>query len=93
MGDLKERQKEKKRLEQKLLKLKEENVDQWEKERSAVSALADGKRRERDAVSRRIYEINTRITQMAQAVTAVEQELLAKDREFIQDDLLEAEFA
>ena len=93
MGDLKERQKEKKRLEQKLLKLKEENVDQWEKERSAVSALADGKRRERDAVSRRIYEINTRITQMAQAVTAVEQELLAKDREFMQDDLLEAEFA
>ena len=42
MGDLKERQKEKKRLEQKLLKLKEENVDQWEKERSAVSALAEG---------------------------------------------------
>lgn len=69
MGDLKERQKEKKRLEQKLLKLKEENVDQWEKERSAVSALADGKRRERDAVSRRIYEINTRIDPCAGTVS------------------------
>ncbi len=46
---------------QKLLKAEEEeNVDQWEKERSALLALADGKRREQDAVSRRIYEINTR---------------------------------
>lgn len=45
MGDLKERQKEKKKLEQKLLKLKEENVDQWEKERSTLLAL--GRRQEK----------------------------------------------
>ena len=67
-------------------------MDQWEKERSALLALADGKRRERDAVSRRIYELHTKISQMTQAVTAVEQELLAKEREFKQDDILEAEF-
>lgn len=93
MGDYKERQKEKKRLEQKLLKLKEENVDQWEKERSAILAIADGKRRERDAVSRLIYELNGKISQAAQAARAVEEELLAKSRENERDDVLEAEVA
>lgn len=37
---VKEKTREKKRLEDKLLKLKEQNIDEWEKEREAVEGPA-----------------------------------------------------
>ena len=51
---VKEKTREKKRLEDKLLKLKEQNIDEWEKEREAVEALRFAKEEEIHETGRQI---------------------------------------
>ena len=51
MSVYKAREREKKKLLQKLETLKEQNVDQLERERQAVITLCDGKKRERDSLN------------------------------------------
>ena len=51
---VKEKTREKKRLEDKLLKLREQNIDEWEKEREAVEALRFAKEEEIRETGRQI---------------------------------------
>lgn len=71
--------------------MKEGNVDQWGERASESFSPADGKRRERDAVSPDLRDQRHAITQMAQAVTAVSRSCWQSDREFMGvSDLVEA---
>ena len=79
IGAWNEKQREKKRILQKLEKLKEQNVDQLEQERKAVMDLCDGKKRERDAHLNMIRDKENEINRYQNAaislgVTLTEQE-------------------
>ena len=51
INSYKAKEREKKKLIQKLELLKEQNVDQLERDRQAVITLCDGKKRERDSLN------------------------------------------
>lgn len=87
-----EKQKEKKKLEQKLEKLKEQNVDQWEAERSSIVGLIAGKQKENEEIIRQISENGSRIAALNRQITDVEDEWMQKDRAFETDGELEADF-
>lgn len=62
METLKQKLKEKTRLENKIEELKSQNVDQWEQERLAVIGICDGKKREKSEADRQIWDIEQRIS-------------------------------
>lgn len=62
METLKQKLKEKTRLENKIEELKSQNVDQWEQERLAIIGICDGKKREKSEVDRQIWDIEQRIS-------------------------------
>lgn len=62
METLKQKLKEKVRLENKIEELKSQNVDQWEQERLAVIGICDGKKREKSEADRQIWDIEQRIS-------------------------------
>lgn len=61
MGMLKQRQREKVQLENKIEELKSRNVDQWEQERKALIAICDGKKREKDEVAHQLWALEQQI--------------------------------
>lgn len=63
MESLRQKQKEKAQLERKLEELKSRDIDQWEQERAALIAVCDGKKREKEAADRLIWELERQIGQ------------------------------
>lgn len=63
MAALKGKLREKAALEKKIEELKSRNVDQWEQERKAIIAVCDGKKEERKAVERTLWEMENRTQQ------------------------------
>ncbi|MEY8355042.1 SbcC/MukB-like Walker B domain-containing protein [Lachnospiraceae bacterium 54-53] len=90
MSALKEKEKEIKKLEQKLEKLKARNVEEWEKEREAVLKLCEGKRAEQRAVDQMLFSIGNRIESFRTDILQLQEELVLKEREFERDEELEA---
>ncbi len=84
-----EKQKDKKRLEQKLVKLMEQNVEEWQKERDAIVNLCDGKRAEKKAIEEIIFGINDKVKTWQQTTVSLQEELLEKERSFEKVDDLE----
>ncbi|WP_077609183.1 ATP-binding protein [Clostridium sp. Marseille-P2415] len=91
MAALKEKEKEIKKLEQKLEKLKARNVEEWEKEREAIGKLCEGKRAEQRAVDKLIFDISGKIEGFHKEVLQLQEELVLKEREFKPDEELETE--
>lgn len=63
IGSLKQKQKEKTQLENKMEELKSRNIDQWEQERAALIAICDGKKREKEAADRLLWGLQEQIGQ------------------------------
>ncbi|WP_333650413.1 ATP-binding protein [Lacrimispora sp.] len=82
MAALKEKEKEIRRLEQKLEKLKVQDVEAWVKEREAILTLCEGKREEQRAVDKLIYGVNGRIEGFHKDSLRLQEELVLKEREF-----------
>ena len=76
MEELKETQKEKRRLEEKLEELKTRNVDQWEEERKAINKICDGKRAEYKELERGLWETELRIKQSRTAAVEGQEKVL-----------------
>ena len=91
MAALKQKEKEKKKLEQKLEKLKARNVSEWEKEREAVLTLCEGKRAEQRAVDRLMFECNGRIEGFQKEILQLQEELVIKTKALEPEEELEAE--
>ncbi|MFT4107828.1 MAG: SbcC/MukB-like Walker B domain-containing protein [Lacrimispora sp.] len=82
MAALKEKEKEIRRLEQKLEKLKAQDVEGWVREREAILTLCEGKREEQRAVDKLIYGVNGRIEGFHKDSLRLQEELVLKEREF-----------
>lgn len=91
METLKEKEKEIKRLEQKLEKLKAQNVDEWEKERDAVLKLCEGKREEQRAVDRSIFGLHAKMEGYRKESMEIQEEMVLKERAFESEEDLECE--
>ncbi len=63
IGSLRQKQKEKTQLENKIEELKSQNIDQWEQERTALVAVCDGKKREKEAADRLLWGLQEQIGQ------------------------------
>ncbi len=90
MEAFKEKDKEIRRLEQKFEKLKAQDVEAWVKEREAILQLCDRKRAEQSAVAELIFGINSEIERFRRESLQLQEELVAKEREFEPDEELEA---
>lgn len=90
MAALKEKEKEIRRLEQKLEKLKAQDVEEWVKEREAVLELGERKREEQRAVDKLIFGISGEIERFGRESLQLQEELVLKEREFKPDEELEA---
>ncbi len=85
---LREKEKEIRRLEQKMEKLKAQDVEEWVKEREAVLKLCEGKRDEQRAVDQLIFGVNGRIEGFHKDSLRQHEELVLKEREFeVQEEL------
>ncbi|WP_367567964.1 ATP-binding protein [Lacrimispora sp.] len=82
MAALKEKEKEIRRMEQKLEKLKAQDVEAWVREREAILTLCEGKREEQRAVDKLIYGVNGRIEGFHKDSLRLQEELVLKEREF-----------
>lgn len=80
IGSWNEKQREKKRILQKLEKLKVQNVDQLEQERKAVVSLCDGKKRERDELLNMIRDKENEISRYQNAAIALNVTLTDQER-------------
>ena len=80
IGDLVSRQRDRKKLLQKLDKLKEQDVDQLEQERRAVTELAGGKKRERDELNRMILNRENDIERFRASAVSLNELLAEKER-------------
>nr|WP_124065012.1 SbcC/MukB-like Walker B domain-containing protein [Clostridium sp. E02] len=85
------KEKEIKKLEQKLVKLKEQNVKGWEEERIAILKLCEEKRSEQRTVDRMLVQIQQKTEEFQQEVLKLEGELVIKERELETDSDFEAE--
>ncbi|GLC80607.1 ATP-binding protein [Lacrimispora brassicae] len=90
MAALKEKEKEIRRLEQKLEKLKAQDVEGWVKEREAVLQLCERKRAEQRAVDELIFGINSEIERFRRESLQQQEELVLKEQEFEPDEELES---
>ncbi len=90
MAALKEKEKEIRQLEQKLEKLKAQDVEGWVKEREAILQLCDRKRAEQRAVDKLIFGINSEIERFHRESLQLQEELVLKEREFEPDEELES---
>jgi len=86
MEAFKEKEKEIRRLEQKFEKLKAQDVEEWVKEREAILQLCDRKRVEQSAVAELIFGINSEIERFRRESLQLQEELVAKEREFEPDE-------
>ncbi|MCC8024360.1 MAG: chromosome segregation protein SMC [Clostridium sp.] len=84
MEDYKSKEREKKKLVQKLETLKAQNVDQLEEERRAVTLLCDGKKRERDERNRLIHDKEREIGQLNQETVEKNEALLEREADLKQ---------
>ncbi|MDR1550693.1 MAG: chromosome segregation protein SMC [Hungatella sp.] len=89
MEALKEKEKEIRRLEQKLEKLKAQDVEEWVKEREAILQLCDRKRAEQSKMTELIYGINSDLERFRGESLQLQEELVLKEREFEPDEELE----
>lgn len=86
---LKERKREKQKLTGSLEKLKEQSVDEWEKERTAAEALRLGKEEERRELNRQISRKLDEINRLKEETLRISGELSEREREFREDGGLE----
>ena len=89
MAALKEKEKEIRRLEQKLEKLKAQDVEEWVKEREAVLQLCERKREEQRAVDKLVFNISNDIDKFRAEALQLQEELVSKEREFEPEEELE----
>jgi uncharacterized protein YPO0396 len=89
MAAFKEKEKEIRRLEQKLEKLKAQDVEEWVKEREAVLQLCERKREEQRAVDKLIFGINSETERFRRESLQLQEELVSKEQEFEPDEELE----
>lgn len=75
-----EKRKDKKRLADKLERLKAQNVSKLEEERSSLTALCDGKKRERDSLQELIANRRQEILHLRESAGQLEALLLEKER-------------
>lgn len=76
---LKHKLKEKTELEQKIEELKSQNIDQWEQERSALTAICDGKKREKEEVDRQIWGLQQQISQNKEKIMTGQEILMRQE--------------
>ena len=86
---VKEKTREKKRLEDKLLKLKEQNIDEWEKEREAVEALRFAKEEEIRETGRQIDRSRDELERYKKEAVWQQGELSDRERSFTKVQELE----
>ena len=91
METLKQKENERNKLQQKLEKLKQQNVEEWENERQAVMDLTEGKRSELRTVDRLMGEIQRKSEEFHREMIQLEEELVAKERALATDEKLEEE--
>lgn len=86
---VKEKTREKKRLEDKLLKLREQNIDEWEKEREAVEALRFAKEEEIRETGRQIDRSRDELERYKKEAVWQQGELSDRERSFTKVQELE----
>lgn len=79
IGNLRQKLKEKTELEQKIEELKSRNIDQWEQERSALTAICDGKKREKEEVDRQIWGLQQQISQNKEKIMTGQEILMRQE--------------
>ena len=89
MAAFKEKEKEIRRLEQKLEKLKAQDVEEWVKERESILQLCDRKREEQRTVDKLIFGINSELERFRRESLQLQEELVLKERELEPDEELE----
>lgn len=89
IASFKEKEKEIRKLEQKLEKLKAQNVEEWEKEREAILGLCEGKRAELRALDRLMGDLQRKVEEFQREAVQLEEELVAKERALEADQELE----
>ncbi|WP_143321227.1 SbcC/MukB-like Walker B domain-containing protein [Clostridium sp. HBUAS56010] len=90
ISSLKMKEKEKRRLEQKLEQIKAQNVSEWEKERDAVLKVCEEKREKQRIVERQMFECTSRIKGFEREILQIEEELAWKTKSLeVCDDLEE----
>ena len=89
MAALKEKEKGLRRLEQKLEKLKAQDVEEWVKEREALLGLCERKREEQRAVDKLVFHISNDMGNYQAEALRLQEELISKEREFEPEEELE----
>lgn len=93
MEEKQKREKEKIRLERKLDKLREQNIDQLNEERAAIGHQTEGKRKEQETTARLLYQTQNTCQAFKQDMVQIQESLTWKEKEFELDAELDAELS